>query len=185
MRTYQARDHLSNSAAGSLPASFWRTKFRCGQRRHNHTKVLVMFVFWPMTETLGAAKQISSLRSGRRLFGGGEVGALPTQFGDPLAGVEIGPVDECEVGDLARVVGAVGDADLLAGDVHRTDPALVLQPSDVAERREIERNEIGSPARFEHADAVALGHKAGIDLGRRAQCRGRGEAQILDKELEL
>src|SRR5882762_6659386 len=101
MRTYQARDHLSNSAAGSLPASFWRTKFRCGQRRHNHAKVLVMFVFWPMTETLGAAKHISSLRSGRKpLFGGGEVGALlPAQFGDPLPCVEIGPVDECEVGD--------------------------------------------------------------------------------------
>src|ERR1700736_1476005 len=159
MRTYQARDHVSNSAAGSLPAPFWRTKFRCGQRRHNHAKVLVMFVFWPMIETFGAAKQIFSLRSGRRLLGGGEMRALPTQFGNPLPSVEIGPVDECEVGDLARVVGAVGDADLLAGDMHRADPVFVLQQTDVAERREIERDEIGSPARFEHADAVALGHK--------------------------
>src|SRR3984893_4844738 len=101
MRTYQARDHVSNSAAGSLPAPFWRTKFRCGQRRRNHAKVLVMFAFWPMIETFGAAKQIFSLRSGRRLFGGGEVRAQPAQFGDPLPRVEIGPVDEGKGADLA------------------------------------------------------------------------------------
>ena len=37
----------------------------------------------------------------------------------------------------------------------------------------------------EHADPVAAGHETGIDLGRRAQRRGRGEAEILDEQLEL
>src|SRR5258705_2979712 len=186
MRIYQSRERAPNSAANPLPARFWRTKFRCQNPHQFHPQLLILLLLLVIWDAFWTAKRVFSLSSGTRpLFGGGEVRALPAQFGDPLAGVEVGPIDECEVGDLARVVGAIRDADLLAGDVHRADPALVLQQADVAERREVEGDEIGRPAGFEHAQAIAPGHEAGIDFGRRAQCRCRGEAQILDKELEL
>src|SRR6516164_87279 len=120
-----------------------------------------------------------------KLLGGGEMQAPPAQFLDPFPRIEIGPVDECKVGDLARVVGTVRNVDRLAGNVNRADSALVLQQPDVGQWREVERNEIGGPARLQNANAVAFGHKAGIDLGRRAQRSGRREAEILDKELEL
>src|SRR6266851_4509100 len=186
MRKYQARNRTSNSAANSLPAPFWRTKFRCEDPRRFHAKLLTSLLFLVIRNAFRTTKKhISLLSRSTPLFGGGEVGALAAQFGDPLAGVEIGPVAEGKVGDLARVVAALGNADLLAGDVDGADPAPVLQQPDVAQRREVERDEIGRPAGFEDADAVAFGHEAGIDLGRRAQCRGRGEAEILDKEFEL
>src|ERR1700738_4139060 len=177
MRIYQSRDRAPNSAANPLPARFWRAKFRC----QFHPQLLILLLLLVIWDAFWTAKRVFSLSSGTRpLFGGGEVRALPAQFGDPLAGVEVGPIDECEVGDLARVVGAIGDADLLAADVHRAYPALVLQQADVAERREVECHEISRAARFEHAKAIAPGHEAGIDFGRRAQGRRRGEAQILD-----
>src|SRR5882724_7342018 len=150
MRIYQSRERAPNSAANPLPARFWRTKFRCQNPHQFYPDLLSLLLLLVIWDAFGTAKRVFSLSSGTRpLFGGGEVRALPAQFGDPLPGVEVGPVDECEVGDLARVVGAIGDADLLAGDVDGADPALVLQQADVAERREIERDEIGRPARFE------------------------------------
>src|SRR4029077_16069503 len=183
MQIYKSRERAPNSAANPLPARFWRTKFRCQNPHQFHPQLLILLLLLVIWDALWTAKRVFSLSSGTRpLFGGGEVRALPAQFGDPLSGVEVGQIDAREIGDLARGVGAVGDADLLAGDVHRADPALVLQQPDVAERREIEGDEIGRPARFEHTDMVASGHEAGIDFGRRAQGRGRGEAQILDKE---
>ena len=62
------------------------------------------------------------------LLGSGEARPLlPTQFGDTFSGIEVGPVDEREVGNLAWVIGAVRDLDLLARDVNCADPAPVLQ----------------------------------------------------------
>ena len=119
------------------------------------------------------------------LFGGGEMRALPAQFLDSFPRIEVGPINERKVGDLARVVGTIRNVDLLAGDMDRADPAFVLQQPDVGQWREIERDKIGGAARFEDANAIAFGHKPGIDFGRRAQCGGRSEPQVLDKELEL
>ena len=52
---------------------------------------------------------------------------LPAQLGDACAGVEIGPIGQREIGDLARVVVALGDADLVAGDVDGAERPLILQ----------------------------------------------------------
>ena len=62
-----------------------------------------------------------------RLLGGGELRPLPGQFGDPLPRVEVGPIDERKIGDLTRVIGTIRNVDLLAVDMNRADPALVLQ----------------------------------------------------------
>src|SRR6266446_7077411 len=105
-----------------LPSLFWRAKFPCRQSCQYHAKVLIRFLFPSFWGAFLTLKRFFSLSSGKsQLLGGGEMRALPPQFGDPLAGVEIGPVDERKVGDLTRVVGAVGDADLLAGDGDSAD----------------------------------------------------------------
>ena len=61
------------------------------------------------------------------LLGGGEVRELPAQFGDAFSGIEICPVDEREIGNLARVIGTIRNVDQFARDVHCADPAPVLQ----------------------------------------------------------
>ena len=69
--------------------------------------------------------------------------AVRPQRPDPLLRVEIGPVAEASVGDLARVVAARRDLHALAGDMHMADARLVLQDRDVLERRAVDRDEIG------------------------------------------
>src|SRR5258707_149842 len=131
MRIPHQQARTPNSAANPLSAPFWRPKFRCGESPPDHAKIVMLLLFSSFRGALLTVRQVFSLSSGKRLLGGGEMRALPAQFGDALAGVEIGPVDERKVGDLARVVGAIGNADLFAGDVHGADPLLVLQQPDV------------------------------------------------------
>jgi len=52
------------------------------------------------------------------------------QFGDALAGLEVGPVRQREIGDLARVVVALGDADLAGIVVTDTVPVSPLSKPD-------------------------------------------------------
>src|SRR5207248_1508735 len=80
-----------------------------------------------------------------KLFGS-ETARAGTQFGDARLGVEIGPVGQREIGHAARIVGPVGDAELLAGDVDGAQPAAVLQDADIGERRAVDRDEIGGAA---------------------------------------
>src|SRR6266404_1366419 len=146
MRIYHTRKPEPNSAANSPadPALAYRIPLRKSSPiSHQATDLVFSFGFEGRFHD--AKEHIFPAIRERPLFCGDEVRALPAQFSDPLPGVEIGPVDKRKVGDLARVVGAVGDADLLAGDVDGADPALVLQQPDVAQRREVERDEIGGP----------------------------------------
>src|SRR5580700_4975567 len=72
-------------------------------------------------------------RTATALFGRRQPGALAAQFGDARLGVEVGPVAEREVGDPARVVWSIGDADLLAGNVDAAQPVTVLKDRDIGE----------------------------------------------------
>jgi hypothetical protein len=96
------------------------------------------------------------------LLRSGKVRAFTPQFGDALPGVKIGPIDERKIGDLAQVIRTIRNVDHLAGDMNGTDSAFVLQQPDVAQWREVERNEIGGPARFEHTNAIAFGMKPAL-----------------------
>ena len=61
------------------------------------------------------------------------------EFGDPVARVEVVPVRQREIRNLARIVGPVGELQFLAGDIDRTQSPLVLQHADIGQRRPVEQ----------------------------------------------
>src|SRR5271155_1197275 len=60
------------------------------------------------------------------LPGRGEPRALASQFCHARLRIDIRPIGKCEIRNLARVVVALDNADLLARDVHGTDPTTIL-----------------------------------------------------------
>ena len=102
-----------------------------------------------------------------------------------LLRVEIGPVRQAPVGDLAGVVATVGDLHAFAPNMHMADARLVLQDCDVLQRRSLYRNEIGEAARRQQANAVAMVDEPRGDGGGATQRLGRSEAQVADEDLQL
>ena len=114
-----------------------------------------------------------------------EPASADTQFGDTRLRVKVGPVRQREIGDLAGVVGPVGEVEFLAADTDGAQTSAILQQPDIGERRAVPHDEVGGATRFENADFVANAHEAGVDFGRGAQRGGRAEPEIGDEQFEF
>src|SRR5690242_9434369 len=74
----------------------------------------------------------------------------------PLLRIEIGPVHQAPVGNLARVVASLGDLHALAGNMHMAYARLVLKYCDVLEWRAFYCNKIGDAPRRQQTNAVTV-----------------------------
>src|ERR671934_111260 len=84
------------------------------------------------------------------------------QLGHTRLGIEIGPVGKREVGDLARIVGAVGNADFLPGDIGRARLLPIGTADRVFPLRVLGTAlEIGGLVRLREIDRVAWMGKGG------------------------